>query len=125
MTGATVHTGTEWLVGLGRANLTVTPYTVMRILHMERVARLNHQTLTRSICRGSTTEVAQSVRLGLSASGNVPVLLYPTHLFVLPGPPSLVVPWASLLLNPPSLWNPCCGFAPAAQLRAAFTSFRE
>ena len=58
-----------------------TPYTVVRILYMERVARHNPQALTRSICRGSTAEVAQS--LGLSASGNVPALLYPTHLFVL------------------------------------------
>ena len=86
---------TEWLVGLGRAKLTVTPYTLMRVLYVERVARLNHQALTRSICRGSTAEVAQNGCLGLSASGIVPALLFASHLFVLPGPPSLVVPWRS------------------------------
>ena len=46
-------------------------------------AHLNHQALTRSICRVSTAAVAQKGRLGLSASGIVPALLFPTHLFAL------------------------------------------
>ena len=55
---------TEWSVGLGPAKLTVTLHTLMRISYVERVARLNHQALTRSTCRVSTAEVVQNVRLG-------------------------------------------------------------
>ena len=74
----------------------------MYILYTERVARLNHQALTRSICRGCTSEVAQTWRLGLSVSGSVLAVLCPTHLFVLHSPYSLVVPLASSLQLPPS-----------------------
>ena len=64
------HISRVWLVGLGHAKLTVTPYTVVRILHTERVARLSRRTLTRSTCCCGTAEVA-------------PALLFPAHMFVL------------------------------------------
>ena len=63
-------------------------------------------------------------RLGLSVSGTVPALLFPTRSFVWPGPPPLVVPWA---LHPKTrplcrIWG--CGWRQGAAL-GAFTSLRE
>ena len=93
-----MYTSRERLVGSGHAKLTVAPYTVTRVHYTERVARLN-----REHCRGGSAEVAHNGRLGLSVSGIVPALLYLTRLFVSPGPPSPVVPWASSPQNQPSL----------------------
>ena len=78
--------------------------------HTERIARLHHQALTRSVCRGGTAEVAQNGRLGPTVSGNVPALLYPTDLFVLPGPPSQVV-------HQPRAF--CSGFVGSRQWRSS------
>ena len=52
--------------------------------YTERVSHASTSgTDARRLSCGSTAEVAQNGRLGLSVSGIVPALLFPTYLFVL------------------------------------------
>ena len=110
---ATVYIGTEWLVGLGRAKLTVTPYTITRILFMERVARLHHQALTRSICRGSTAEVGMGVWGSARPTMCRRCCTRPICLFCLALPPWWC-PGPPHLKTRPLCRIRCCGFAAAA-----------